>query len=137
MVSRMSWEDHHRLCEEGTFEELVNYIDSERDPLERDCLYIGTVNMCFDCRSNRTELAMAIGTRYLHEFYEREAPFGVGRKPDARVLKRMALMFERSARFEMGVWACDVALAFGITDDETKGGFKARRDKLKSATNGG
>ncbi len=137
----MSWEQQHALCEAGNLKALLALIEEESDPIEREVLYVSSVNMT---HSKHPQVALAIGTSYIEEFYRTPEPFGPVHPPDGAILKRLALLFDHATYEEdedyigdlqRAIWGCEFALAFGITDDGTKRGFQGRLQNLRAGAN--
>jgi hypothetical protein len=135
----MTWEEHNALCEKGDLTALVAQLEREPDPIERECFYVGTVNMSY---RGHPQVAVAIGRRYIEEYYQTPEPFGSGRPPNGDVLKRLVLLLdpfqyegdeEFSGNRELAIWVCKFALAFGLPDG-TKRGFQGRLKDLEQAS---
>lgn len=126
----MSWEDHNALCLAGNLPALLAYLEFEDHPVEREVFYIASFNMTY--RDN-PEVAIEIARRYIDEFSREPSPFRPNSKPDSHVLKRLALHYEYEGEFDWAIWACQIALYFGITDDGTKKGFAGRIAKIQKA----
>jgi len=134
----MTWEEHNALCEKGDLAALIAHLEREADPMERECFYVGTINMSY---RGHPQVAIAIGRRYIEEYYQTPEPFGSGRPPNGDVLKRLVLLLdpfqyegdeEFSGNRELAVWVCKFALAFGLSDG-TKKGFQGRLRDLEQA----
>jgi hypothetical protein len=134
----MTWDQHHALCESGDLSALVAHLEEEDHQLEREVFYIATINMT---HRKHPQVALAIGTRYIEEFYRTQEPFGPGHPPDGAILKRLALLFdpagyegdeEYTGDLQRAIWVCQFALAFGITNDGTKRGFQGRLQTLQA-----
>ena len=132
----MTWEQHNALCKKGDLAALVAHLEQERDPIERECFYVGTINMT--CRDH-PQVATAIGARYIEEYYQTPEPFGSGRPPNGDILKRLVLLFDPfqyegdedyNGNRELAIWVCKFALAFGVSDG-TKKGFQGRLQDLE------
>ncbi len=124
------------MCESGDLNALLAHLEQEDHPTEREILYGATINMT---HSKHPQVAIAIGTRHIEEFYRTPEPFGPGHPPDGATLKRLALLFdpasyeedeEYTGDLQRAIWVCQFALAIGITDDGTKGGFQGRLQNL-------
>ena len=135
----MTWDEHHALCESGNLTALVAHLGEEDDPIEREVFYGATINMT---HQKHPQVALAIGTQYIEEFYKTPEPFGPGHPPDGAILKRLALLFDPAGYeedegytgdLERAIWVCQFALAFGVTNDGTKGGFPGRLQNLLAA----
>src|ERR1035441_3584049 len=132
----MTWEEHNAMCESGDLNALLAHLEQEDHPIEREIFYGATINMT---HSKHPQVAIAIGTRYIEEFYRTPEPFGTGHPPDGAILKRLALLFdpasyeedeEYSGDLQRAIWVCQFALAFGVTNDGTKSGFQGRLQNL-------
>ena len=143
----MEWEAHKALCDAGNLSALLAHLEIEHDPIERDCFYIASFHMTY---RDHPEVAREIVRRYIDEFSRNPFPFTADTKPDARLLKWLALDFsqddesedtaEVAHNLDLAIWVCQIALHFGVTDDGTKKGFAGRmaslqeaRDKLSSS----
>ena len=124
----MSWEDHNALCIAGNLPALLSRLELEDHPVEREVFYIASFNMTY---RGHPEVAIEIARRYIDEFSRDPFPFRPNSKPDNKVLKQLALLYEYEGEFDWAIWACQVALHFGITDDGTKKGFAGRIAKLQ------
>lgn len=107
-------------------------------PIERECFYIGSVNMSYD---KHPRVAVSIGLRYVGEFSKSPEPFGAGRKPDALVLKRLVMLLnsadcdseeEYVKNLETAIQVCKLAMANDLADG-TKKGFQGRLKKLEQS----
>ena len=130
----MIWEQHQKLCESGNLAGLLAELENERDLIERECLYVGTVHMTY---RQHPDVTIAIGIKYIEEFYQNPKPFGPDLPPNGDVLKRLVLLLdpaqyeeEDMGNKELAIWVCKFGLAFGVLDG-TKGGFKARLNNLE------
>jgi hypothetical protein len=132
----MTWEQHNTLCKNGDLVALVAHLEQERDLVERECFYVGTINMTY---RDYPQVAIAIGTRYIEEYYQTPEPFGSGRPPNGDILKRLVLLFDPfqyegdedyTGSRELAIWVCRFALAFGVSDG-TKKGFQGRLQDLE------
>jgi hypothetical protein len=139
MPPDMTWDQHHALCESGDLSALLAHLGEEDDPIEREIFYGATINMT---HSKRPQVALAIGTQYIEEFYRTPEPFGPGHPPDGTILKRLALLFdpagyegdeEYTGDLQRAIWVCQFALAFGVSNDGTKSGFQGRLQNLLAA----
>ena len=135
----MTWDQHHALCESGDLAALVAHLGQEGDPIEREAFYGTTIEMT---HREHPQVALAIGVQYIEEFYRTPEPFGPGHLPDGAILKRLALLFdpagyegdeEYNGDLKRAIWVCQFALAFGLTNDGTKGGFQGRLLNLLAA----
>jgi hypothetical protein len=132
----MIWDQHHSLCESGDLPALLAHLAAEDDPIEREIFYGATIEMA---HRKHPQVALAIGTQYIEEFYRTPEPFGAGHPPDGAILKRLALLFdpagyegdeEYTGDLQRAIWVCQFALAFGVTNDGTKSGFQGRLQNL-------
>ena len=135
----MTWEQHNALCKKGDLEALVAHLGREHDPIERECFYIGTINMTY---RDHPQVAIAVGRRYIEEYYQTPEPFGYGRPPNGDILKRLVLLFDPfqyegdedfNGNRELAIWVCKFALAFGVSEG-TKKGFQGRLQDLEKAS---
>ena len=135
----MTWEEHNALCKDGNLPALIAHLERERDPIERECFYVGTINMAY---RDHPQVAVAVGRRYIEEFYQMPEPFGSGHPPNGDVLKRLVLFLDPfqyegdedfSGSRELAIWVCKFALAFGLSDG-TRKGFQGRLRDLEQAT---
>ena len=132
----MAWEQHNALCKKGDLAALVAILERERHPIERECFYVGTINMAY---RDHPQVATAIGRLYIEEYYQTPEPFGPGRPPNGDILKRLVLLFDPfqyegdeyyNGNRELAIWVCKFALAFGVSDG-TKKGFQGRLQDLE------
>ena len=132
----MTWEQHNALCKKGDLAALVARLEREANPIDRECFYIGSINMTY---REHPQVAIAIGTRYIEEYYQTPEPFGSGRPPNGDILKRLVLLFDPfqyegdedyNGNRDLAVWVCKFALAFNVSDG-TKKGFQGRLRDLE------
>ena len=135
----MTWEQHNALCKKGDLSALIKQLERENQPIDRECFYIGRINMTY---RDHPQVAIAIGTRYIEEYYQTPEPFGSGRPPNGEILKRLVLLFDPfqyegdedyNGNRELAIWVCKFALAFNISDG-TKKGFQGRLQNLEQTT---
>lgn len=122
----ITWEEHNRLCQRGDLSALLQLIGSETVPLERDILYISSINMTY---RDQEEVCLALGRQYIEEFRRQPNPFGPGRLPDNLVVKRICRLLEFESP-EEAIQVCEFAIELGLTDG-TKGGFEGRIKRLR------
>jgi hypothetical protein len=134
----MTWEEHNALCKKGDLAALVEHLEREHDPIERECFYVATINMA---HRDHPHVAVAVGRRYIEEYYKTPEPFGSGHPPNGDILKRLVLLldpfqYEGDEDFtgnrELAIWLCRFALAFGLSDG-TRKGFQGRLRQLEEA----
>jgi hypothetical protein len=132
----MAWEQHNALCKKGDLAALIAQLEQEDRPIERECFYVGTINMTY---RDHPQVAIAVGRRYIEEYYKTPEPFGSGRPPNGDILKRLVLLFDPfqyegdedyNGNRDLAVWVCKFALAFGVSDG-TKKGFQGRLQDLE------
>jgi hypothetical protein len=132
----LTQDEHSELCKKGDLAALLSHLEEEDHPIERECFYVGTINMAY---RDHAQVAIAIGTRYIEEFYKTPEPFGPGRPPNGDILKRLVLLFDPfeyegdedyTGSREHAIWVCQFALAFGVNDG-TKKEFQGRLQALQ------
>src|SRR5438876_406614 len=99
--SRIAWEDWNALCLAGDISALLAQLELEDHPFERAMFYTGSFHMT---RYVRDDVALEIGRRYLDEFYREPFAFELGSKPDPKILKELALLYEYEAEFDLAIW---------------------------------
>lgn len=127
-MGRTSWEEQNALCVAGDLPALLACLELEDHPVEREVFYTSSFHMM---ERDHTAAAIEIAQRYIAEFSREPFPFVAGSKPDAEILKRLALLYEYDGDLDRAIGACEVALRFGINDDGTKKGFAGRLAKLQ------
>ena len=116
------------MCKSGKIADILLLIDSEDHPQEKEMYWVSSFNMLD--QYHHDDQALDIGYRYLFCFTEGAPHFRDNARPDERVLKRMAILYEQAFRSDMAIWVCDLALHFGLSEDGTKRGYQGRREKL-------
>ena len=111
LLSALEFEDWSATSTHFTYNELIDVYYKQRDD-RKDAL-----EKCIEYCQKDIEIA----DDFVSEF---------GDVPRIPSFKRLAIIYEKQARYEDALAVCDQALEIGTTDG-TKGGFNGRKDRIR------